>query len=100
MCVRYFFHISFYTLIIAFRFLYRSHFVLPIIYTEYDLDNSELDEGKWALSNKLLTLRPIDATYALDLNVLEISNSKLVLEYMEKEDDGGVEYAKMTYKRK
>ena len=25
-------------------------------YTEYDLDNSELDEGKWALSNKLLTL--------------------------------------------
>lgn len=31
MCVRYFFHISFYTLIIAFRFLYRSHFVLPII---------------------------------------------------------------------
>ena len=32
MCVRYFFHISFYTLIIAFRFLYRSHFVLPIIY--------------------------------------------------------------------
>ena len=69
-------------------------------YTEYDLDNSELDEGKWALSNKLLTLRPIDATYALDLNVLEISNSKLVLEYMEKEDDGGVEYAKMTYKRK
>ena len=67
-------------------------------YTEYDLDNSELDEGKWALSNKLLTLRPIDATYALDLNVLEISNSKLVLEYMEKEDDGGVEYAKMTYK--
>lgn len=30
-CVRYFFHISFYTLIIAFRFLYRSHFVLPII---------------------------------------------------------------------
>lgn len=22
-------------------------------YTEYDLDNSELDEGKWALSNKL-----------------------------------------------
>ena len=69
-------------------------------YTEYDLDNSELDEGKWALSNKLLTLRPIDATYALDLNVLEISNGKLVLEYMEKEDDGGVEYAKMTYKRK
>lgn len=69
-------------------------------YTEYDLDNSELDEGKWALSNKLLTLRPIDATYALDLNVLEISNSKLVLEYMDKEDDGGVEYAKMTYKRK
>lgn len=53
-----------------------------------------------ALSNKLLTLRPIDATYALDLNVLEISNGKLVLEYMEKEDDGGVEYAKMTYKRK
>ena len=49
----------------------------------------KLDEGKWALSNKLLTLRPIDATYALDLNVLEISNSKLVLEYMEKEDDGG-----------
>lgn len=33
MCVRYFFHISFYTLIIAFRFLYRSHFVLPIIPT-------------------------------------------------------------------
>lgn len=33
MCVRYFFHISFYTLIIAFRFLYRSHFVLPIIYS-------------------------------------------------------------------
>ena len=63
-------------------------------------DEWELDEGKWALSNKLLTLRPIDATYALDLNVLEISNSKLVLEYMEKEDDGGVEYAKMTYKRK
>ena len=31
MRVRYFFHISFYTLIIAFRFLYRSHFVLPII---------------------------------------------------------------------
>ena len=31
-CVRYFFHISFYTLIIAFRFLYRSHFVLPIIF--------------------------------------------------------------------
>lgn len=31
MCVRYFFHISFYILIIAFRFLYRSHFVLPII---------------------------------------------------------------------
>ena len=29
--MRYFFHISFYTLIIAFRFLYRSHFVLPII---------------------------------------------------------------------
>ena len=52
------------------------------------------------LNIKLLTLRPIDATYALDLNVLEISNSKLVLEYMEKEDDGGVEYAKMTYKRK
>ena len=35
MCVRYFFHISFYTLIIAFRFLYRSHFVLPIICEEY-----------------------------------------------------------------
>ena len=31
--------------------------------------------GQDALSNKLLTLRPIDATYALDLNVLEISNS-------------------------
>ena len=40
MCVRYFFHISFYTLIIAFRFLYRSHFVLPIIWsTPYSADN-------------------------------------------------------------
>lgn len=37
MCVRYFFHISFYTLIIAFRFLYRSHFVLPIIMTKQNL---------------------------------------------------------------
>ena len=36
MCVRYFFHISFYTLIIAFRFLYRSHFVLPIIIPTVD----------------------------------------------------------------
>ena len=35
-CVRYFFHISFYTLIIAFRFLYRSHFVLPIIYYKFN----------------------------------------------------------------
>lgn len=38
MCVRYFFHISFYTLIIAFRFLYRSHFVLPIIHTGQNYD--------------------------------------------------------------
>ena len=81
-------------------FFFNLTFRADGTYTECDLDNSELDEGKWALSNKLLTLRPIDATYALDLNVLEISNSKLVLEYMEKEDDGGVEYAKMTYKRK
>ena len=38
--------------------------------------------------------------YADDLKVVELSSNKLVLEYYYEEEDGGVEYAKMTYKRK
>ena len=51
-------------------------------FVESDLDNSELQRGKWTLSNNLLTLR--EQGY----------------EYYYEEEDGGVEYAKMTYKRK
>lgn len=49
MCVRYFFHISFYILIIAFRFLYRSHFVLPIILADIRLtDGLSFEALKYA----------------------------------------------------
>lgn len=65
------------------------------------MDDSELQRGKWALSNNLLTLREEGYEYyADDLKVVELSSNKLVLEYYYEEEDGGVEYAKMTYKRK
>lgn len=70
-------------------------------FVESDLDDSELQRGKWALSNNLLTLREEGYEYyADDLKVVELSSNKLVLEYYYEEEDGGVEYAKMTYKRK
>lgn len=70
-------------------------------FVESDLDNSELQSGKWALSNGLLTLREDGHEYyAEDLKVVEVSANKLVLEYYYEEEDGRVEYAKMTYKRK
>ena len=65
MCVRYFFHISFYTLIIAFRFLYRSHFVLPIIKKE----NEQL-----SLEKKLLHER----IKSYSINAFEVANIKIL----------------------
>ena len=53
MCVRYFFHISFYTLIIAFRFLYRSHFVLPIIFGIYEMVTRYAEK----IENKMPTIK-------------------------------------------
>lgn len=71
-------------------------------YTQYELDNSEIDKGKWVLGNNLLTITSIDkwGEDTADLKILELSSNKLVLEYYQKEDDGGEEYAKMTYQKK
>lgn len=61
MCVRYFFHISFYTLIIAFRFLYRSHFVLPIIdASDFDAQYLRHDEPVKASESSSLAGMTLD----------------------------------------
>ena len=56
MCVRYFFHISFYTLIIAFRFLYRSHFVLPIIFDMLKTNRKEANYLLHRLANAVVVI--------------------------------------------
>lgn len=69
-------------------------------FTEYELNNLEITNGKWALSNSLLTLRENGLeNEPKDLKVVEISTNKLVLECHDK-GQYSEEYAKMTYRKK
>ena len=68
--------------------------------TEYELDNSVIGNGKWTLSNGLLSLRYGSDTDVYDLKVTELTSTKLVLECYEEKTDGDKEYSKMTYQKK
>lgn len=69
-------------------------------FTEYELDNSERTNGKWAYSNSLLTLIENGLiNEPKDLKVVEVSTNKLVLEYNTKRPDNE-EYAIMTYQKR
>ena len=69
-------------------------------FTEYELDNSVIGNGKWTLSNGLLSLRYGSDTDVYDLKVTELTSTKLVLECYEEKTDGDKEYSKMTYQKK
>lgn len=80
---------------------YFGHFTFRAdgTYSQYDLDGTSNPQSieKWTVSGDVITLIE-DEFEQYDLKVLEISSSKLVLEYYFK-DEGYEVRAKMTYKK-
>lgn len=69
-------------------------------FTEYELDNSVIGNGKWTLADKIVSLRYGSDTDTYELKVTEITATKLVLVRDEVKPDGDKEYSKMTYQKK
>jgi hypothetical protein len=81
---------------------YYGHFTFKSdeSFTEYEMDNSTIGTGTWILRNNTLALLYTGTDVSDDLEIIELTSNKLILQRYDKRSDGEVRFYKMTYQKK